>query len=579
MDYLTSKTNTKSFFAIAIFMGGLLIACSTRIMSIGMTDIGGDGAINSFRALGWFDWLGISGQSTPFDWLGHIPLWAKLSFHDAPPLVFFIQHLFFNLFGENVVVARLPFILSGIFTLFIVYLILKKLKGIEVAFIGVIVYAVISYSVWTEHSLYLEGIQGLFITGYLLLGAFLMFGQNYIRNNLYLYLWISIIALALITKYTSLFIFLPTILFMWTYRFKLFKNLRTVLLSLSIFLIIILPVIFYNIKTYVLRGHFDAALSSLFGMQSDDFWIISQRHVSLDLLSNTFSLFKVLISNISIPFLILIVISIVFIVIFSIKRLKIDQIKNIESWIVINLLSVVSMFLFFPASERFVSIIIPVLVIGCAVGMGNIYEHVQHRPIVKGISIIILISVCSFELFYSINTNILKNPIGPIGFTSSKNKLIGKGFNQLDNFIRSEAIEPLPNKKYINNRDDIRFSNEDIEGKHIIIYDDRIDWASQMWYMQRYFLYYRLPIISTSYFIRNSNNYLDINQLADISGVSLYFIYPIHQSVIDNKRSVNKELINVAESFVERFDIIGTTTMVYNNAGVPVFKVYKILKL
>ena len=61
----------------------------------------GDDALYSSRALGWLDYLG-GGQTTPIQWFEKIPWWGYLSFHDAPPLVFAVQRLFFAVFGFNV---------------------------------------------------------------------------------------------------------------------------------------------------------------------------------------------------------------------------------------------------------------------------------------------------------------------------------------------------------------------------------------------------------------------------------------------------------------------------------------------
>ena len=99
----------------------LLFAFILWIWNIGAADLVSDEALYSFRALGWHDYLATDGQTTPFQWFGQIPWWANLSFHDAPPLVFGVQKIFFVIFGDNPFGARLPFVLAMAATLYFVF--------------------------------------------------------------------------------------------------------------------------------------------------------------------------------------------------------------------------------------------------------------------------------------------------------------------------------------------------------------------------------------------------------------------------------------------------------------------------
>src|SRR5436305_1401110 len=79
-----------------LLAGILIIASALRLWRVATFDIIHDDALYSFRSLGWFDFIG-GGQTTPVNWFTNIPNWSHLSFHDGPPLVFWIKHLFFSI--------------------------------------------------------------------------------------------------------------------------------------------------------------------------------------------------------------------------------------------------------------------------------------------------------------------------------------------------------------------------------------------------------------------------------------------------------------------------------------------------
>lgn len=557
---------------ITFLLSGIFIIV-LRFIPIRSTDLLGDGALNSFRAFGWFDWLGFGGQSTPFEWFGGIPFWAKLSFHDAPPLAFLIQRIFF-FFGSGVVIARLPFVLAGVCSVFLVYVFIKKITDSQVtASLSAILYSVVSYSIWAEHSVYLEGIQAFFILGSVIVGAYTIIRSP---NNKHLYLWVLLTSFALITKYTAIFLLPPIVIYVWLYRKQLSLNWKNILISIILFSIVISPVVIYNYNVYKTRGHFDAALSSMVGMHPDDFEIISERGVSGNPFKNFPGVFITLSRNISYPLFILFLICIIVLI----WQIRLKGFRTFEAWIITNLFFLTLMFAFAPAADRFVSIIIPFAVTVTSLGVVIIANKLkENRPRFYFLCIII-ISIFLGEFLYSFNTNVLRNPVGKSGIFYSENKLVDLGFNELDDFIRSNIIEKLPSRNIIKTKDDIVFSNEDIEGRSVIVFDDRIYWFGQMWYMQRYFLYYRWPFISTSYFIPGGRSAIRIQDILAVSGKPLYFVYPVNDSVIDAKRNNDESLNSAGPLMAKQFDSMKIeTTIISNSKGEPTFKIYKIIKL
>ena len=71
------------------WLAGILgLAALLRFWNLWRFGLHHDAALNSMRAFGWFDFLVGKGQTGPLIWLGHIPWWGNLSFHDHPPLAF-----------------------------------------------------------------------------------------------------------------------------------------------------------------------------------------------------------------------------------------------------------------------------------------------------------------------------------------------------------------------------------------------------------------------------------------------------------------------------------------------------------
>jgi len=119
----------------------------------------------------------------------------------------------------------------------------------------------------------------------------------------------------------------------------------------------------------------------------------------------------------------------------------------------------------------------------------------KGRTTINNFLLSILILVIGFEAFYSFNTNILKRPIGQQGFFYSPNRFYDHGFNQLEDFLKNNILENnIPPKRKITKINDFRF--HEIKGKEVILLDERIDWFSSMWHINRYFIYHNVPIIS-----------------------------------------------------------------------------------
>ena len=151
--------NSKYLLAVIIILAAFLI-----FFGLTRADIQSDDAIYSFRAIGYLDYVdSINLQPTPLSWFESLPAWSKLSFHDAPPLVFLIQFLFFKLFGVSVFVSRLPFALAGVGSVILVYFLAKELYNQKIAIAAAFILSILSYHVWASKVGFLEPIALFFV--------------------------------------------------------------------------------------------------------------------------------------------------------------------------------------------------------------------------------------------------------------------------------------------------------------------------------------------------------------------------------------------------------------------------------
>jgi hypothetical protein len=540
-----------------------------RFIPISFGDVYNDGALYSFRAYGWFDWLGKSAQTTPFDWLGHFPFWARLSFHDAPPLTFFIQNIFFNLFGDSVFVLRLPFVLAGVGSIILVYFLLKKLTDGMTASIAVVLYSFISYGVWAGHMANLEGIEEIFIVGSVFFGALYLFKD---QNKKYIYIWSAFTACALLVKYTALFLIPPIVIYMFIYRGAIKKHIKSIITSTILFFVLISPVLIYNLNVYALRGHFDVAISSMVGMHPADFGDISSRALSFNSVPHYTDIFFTLATNVSYPLFLLMGVCLIILI----WRARWTGLHTFESWILCNIFFMLLLFGFSGAPSRYLSILAPFIVIVVAIGIKHLWDGLENKKLKYLFASAVIVIFC-FELTYSFNTNFMKKPFGSPRWMYSENKIQNMGFNQLDNFIRNNIIVGLPDKQFVKVKDELILTRDDIQGRKTVIYDDRINWFAQMWYLQRYSIYHHWPVISTSYLSPNSKDRVYIAAFLAVSGKPAYFVYPINPEVIDPMRDADTDINSIGPIVAGRLDVQGVpVTIIKNSNGIPVFKVYTI---
>ncbi len=303
----------------------IILAAFLIFFRLDRADIQHDDATYVFRAIGYLDYLDTTeSQTTPLNWFDSVPWWSKLSFHDHPPLVFLIQHLFFKVFSVSDFSARLPSALAGLGAIILLYFLSRKLYNENVALLASFILAISSYHNWISRVAYLEPIALFFIllTFYLFILAF---------DNPKRFIWFGVsLGLTLLTKYTTFFI-IPVIFFYVLFKDKKIFARLYFIFGIIIAFLIFSPVIFYNLKLYQTRGHFDLQFTGLFNQSMADWPILAGVGIKEDFLHQFFYLWSQFIGLYSLPMYLIIMASIIYLLGRFIRRFK----KNEDLFIVL----------------------------------------------------------------------------------------------------------------------------------------------------------------------------------------------------------------------------------------------------
>ena len=463
----------------------VMSAIFLNFSQISSMEINSDFALYSVRSLGWFDYVASEGQTSPVQWWGKNPWWGNLSFHDHPPLVFAFQHISFLLFGENHFAARMPFATAGVGLTLISYYFLKKLHDKNTAILGALMMAISSHILWVGKSGYLEGIQIFFIT--LSIFIFLLFLKT--NEKKYLYLWGGATGCALLSKYTALFL-LPSVFFYLINRKVLVKSLHFYC-SLLIIIAVVSPAIIYNIMMYYTRSHFDASLSILTGNVPDDFSAF-QKEKEFHFFKNFYSVIKTFLLNTSFSYIFLYSSAILFLFTEFVQK-KIDHQKI---FIIINLIFLFTMLVFGNAQSHHITLLQPFLIILSSFAIVEFFQKIKKKKIIKKFFIGILFAIFSFELFFNFNTNILIKPAVNNSHFFSPFRFYNQGFIEMEKFFKKNIFSGLIIKR---KNPPIKKQGLDVnlfDRDFLIIVDDRMNWFSSFWYLQRYTMYYNIPAVT-----------------------------------------------------------------------------------
>ncbi|MBU1164155.1 glycosyltransferase family 39 protein [Patescibacteria group bacterium] len=552
---------------LVIIVAIIILASVLRFVSLTRADMISDPATYSFRSIGYDDIMVSEKQTSPIYWFGTMPLWSKLSFHDHPPLAFIIQFIFFKIFGVSLLVARLPYALFGVLSVLALYYLGKQLYNKQVGIISSLLLAVSSYHIWASQAGYLEGILILFLI------LSILYFSKALNNHKYFVHWSIAFGLALLTKYTALFS-VPVFLIWWLFsknKVEIIKN-KKFILSIIIFLILISPVVVYNIMVYKTRGHFDLQFSVLFNQDLSDWPVLSEQSVGGNYLYNIKTTFSTLKSAIPMPVFILSLLGLAYIALESIiKKTK----KHLP--LILALIFVTVFFVFASPASRMLSVYTPFVYLALS------YLFYRLIKIKKVIFVPILGLFVIYLLIFSINTNHLYQPISKNRLLYSGIRLDNSGYNQLNDWLVDKiGKENLQKPREILAEKDIYLLNDYkdvVKYTHgtLYVYDYNYNWFAFLWYLKSKSMYYNIPIISTNDLIEILNMERGDEVINALGLDGIYFIR-MTENVLPN----TQEYISDASEEIEKNILasgIQPQEVIYNPIGQAAFNIYYLPKI
>ena len=496
-----------------IIVAVLLLAATLRLWGLERGDTINDEVFYAFRAIGPLDFDEAEEQTTPLEWNDpEIPWWTSLSFHDHPPLVFWTQYVFIKIFGENNFAFRLPSVLLGVASVFLLYLIGATMFSRRVGLLAALFLGVTLNHVYITRT----GMQEAYVIFFLLFSSFLFLKS--LRNDKYL-IWLGVaLGFGLLAKYT-VFVALPVFLVLLLIeRPKMFFN-KNLWLSALLALIIFSPVIIYNIKLYQEVGHFDFQISHILGQKHDVWQVAPGKEIGTfsDRLNNFFP--RLAGSN-SWLFLLFSVVAFLSFFVGFLKSPKAVFLKY--KFLVLWFFFLLLLILFIGPAFRFLTVFAPFFALSAAVFLSAIYPHTKFGVGVYGkwlsgrawVSFALLGVFIAFEIFYSVNNQILYYPLGPSLWLSSRVRYenYNWGYNELESYLEKEFKGKMPaftfkrEYQFLEKLSDDALSAAKKNGAKLdpflIAYGGNMDDGARLWILGRRFTYHGWPIIRIEDYFR-----------------------------------------------------------------------------
>lgn len=535
----------------------LIIAAVLRFWGLQNGDPRGDEVFYGFRAIGPLDFDNAPAQPTPLEFLSpNTPWWTSLSFHDHPPLVFWVQHFFINLFGENVFAFRLPSAILGVVSVYLLYLVGSLLISRRVGLLSAALLAVTVNNVFISR----VGLQESYVIFFTMLAVY--FFLKALQEDKYL-IWMGVaLGLAFLTKYTT-FILIP-IFFIYLLFFKrdYFRNAKLWFGALAAILIFS-PVIIYNLMLYKTVGHFDFQLSYVLGQDPEVWKSAPGKEEVGSLLDRARNFIPNLLSSNSWLFLALFGFSIPF---FRKNKFFLISIIFLILWII----------LFIGPTVRFLTILAPFMALSIANFLEWIINFFKNSRYLQQFALLAITFLFVFELFYSINSQITYYPIGsaPLVFSEkARYENYNWGYNEFGDFLNKELKGKIPalsfkmRHQFLNDIQTgflVKARKQGLESySAIIIYDQNILNTPQLWFLDRLQIYHGWPVISTEMYSTLPNKNAFENR---------YFIIPT------DKVPLKKEtkLTIIGSLFEQKLLKDGITpTSIFNKRAEEAFRVYK----
>lgn len=501
-DALRTRISRTELLVLAAI---LALAFLLRLPNLTGPDFASDDAFYAFRSIGYLDYAAATNrQSTPVTWFDTPQWWQKLSFHDAPPLVFGVEHLFLGLLGDIIFTARLPFVLAGTASILAVFLLGRLLGGTTTGLAAAAALAISNYHVWISRIGFLDG----FVALWIILSLYFFIGAQE-RPSRYLW-WGAATAAGILTKYTFLFMGPVFLILLLASQRDAWKQ-REFFAGLAVLLAMLAPLIIYNTMMWITRGHPDAALSTLLGMQPEDFRGLT-RTSNTDLL-RLGDVVRTITGQFSIGFGTLAMLSFLGAIVASVRdRERRKQYAPLLFGIASSLL----MLTVIGDQHRYGVVVLPFLALFIGLGAGATWKSVNLNIKIKMALLVLAILLGAWEVVFTVQSQLLPLPQLKHPFLSASVRPGWTGYNTLDQYVASFYRQhPEPSDIIIfaaapqlaaYQRERIlarqrKQSRDAPRQKNLLVFDNRMEWMPALWIFERRRLYDGMPIHSLDQFL------------------------------------------------------------------------------
>ncbi len=459
----------------------------------------GDDSTYAFRAVNLVDFMFSGRQTTPWQWFNPLPWWVDLSFHDAPPLFFWLEHLSFRIFGVSSLVAVILPAVAGCVSAIIVYLIVRQVLGRQRALVAVVFLLCLNPFIWLQRLALLESVM---------MPLILLCWYGYLKaeqDKRWYWLVGAAGGLALLTKYSAIFLILAILIHL-TWKRKADWHSPHWWRAVIGGLIILSPVLLYNYFLWLTRGHFDVQLAAVFGQSNAD-WPILNTRVNWDIFSSVSRLMFTSAALYSWPLLILMVWALYRLVHYHYRQHTVSS----NSWfhIILGLSWLVTIVLTKTDDRFVVTGYLLVLLIICT----SLPSRFFRLPLALTRYSAAVIIIMLFSWLYMINTNYAARPWGIVNITYSDSRRETYGFDQVERIINSSfrqrkpvvvledqftiSFDPMKSAERRYDPQTIALATNEQEAAPIIIYDRNTNWFTSLWYFYRWSFYHGQTVLST----------------------------------------------------------------------------------
>ncbi|MDO8620271.1 MAG: glycosyltransferase family 39 protein, partial [bacterium] len=328
------------------------------------------------------------------------------------------------------------------------------------------------------------GMQESYVIFFLLLASYLFLravreGKSFIPLG-------AVLGLALLTKYNAFILFPILGTYLFLYHRALFRR-KDLWLSLALALVIFSPVIIYNIMLYKAVGHFDFQFSYVFGQNPKEWQVAPGKEIG-SLWGRAQDFFPRLIGSHSWLFL-------------ALSGAVLLFLRN--PFMLISLAYLLLLISVIGPAFRFLTMLTPFFALSSGAFLNK-----------KKYLLAILIPVLLFEIFYSVNNQIVYYPKGPSPWLSSKIRYenYNWGYNELGAYFEKEFARKIPattfhmRYAFIEKEQDVSIKKGESRGylpyPALIVTHGNFDHAGKLWMLDRLSIYHGWPMVDLATYLQ-----------------------------------------------------------------------------